>query len=237
MIKSILLSFTVLGILYSCGSDSNKENESHVNTNQSSIENDSSNTAYASKIKLLPIDTVFIKQNFKYKGNVKDCLKWKDQEGTHIVFTSETGVYHTDIDEEEGMYNQNAEVFCHHYIQQKNDFAKKWSIYDFSKDCPMDATARFGQFNLEVTDLNENGAPEIWTIYRIACRGDVSPSTLKLIMYEGDKKYKLQGNSRIELNENEKYGGEITKIVNFDKEKVFNEYAQQKWNKNSKDGY
>jgi len=237
MIKYILILFTVFGILFSCGTETNKENEPHVNTNKSSVENDSINTANTIKINLLPIDTVFINQKFKYKGKVKDCLKWKDQEGTHIVFTTETGVYHTNIDEQEGIFNQNAEVFCHHYVQQENDFAKKWTIYDFSKDCPMDATARFGQFNLEVTDLNENGVPEIWTIYRIVCRGDVSPSTLKLIMYEGDKKYKLQGNSEIELNENEKYGGEITKIVNFEKEEVFYEYAQQKWNKNSKDAY
>lgn len=195
------------------------------------------NKPNAKKNILEPIDSTFIKENFTFKGRLRDYLKWSDKEGVHIVFTSETGVYHTDFKEAEDTYNQNAEIFCFHYIQKENDYLKKWSIYDFSKDCPMDATAKFGNNNLEFTDLNQNGVPEIWTIYRIACRGDVSPSIMKLIMYEGDKKYKLQGYSEIHLNENEKYGGEITSVVNFKKQKELFVYAKLKWQKNKTDSY
>ena len=37
------------------------------------------------------------------------------------------------------------------------------------------------------------GQSEIWVPYLIRCAGDVSPSTMKIIMYEGQKKHALRG--------------------------------------------
>lgn len=101
----------------------------------------------------------------------------------------------------------------------------------------MDALAEFCKKSLEVTDLDQNGTPEIWIMYRIACRGDISPSELKLIMYEGNKKYKLQGSSSIELTGIEKYGGEINSILNFKEQQLFLDYAKKKWVKNVKETF
>lgn len=56
-------------------------------------------------------------------------------------------------------------------------------------------------------------------------------------MYEGDKKYKLQGTSLVKVSETEKYGGEIEVIVNFNEQQLFLDYAKKKWAKNVKENY
>lgn len=226
MYKTLLIPIILL--FSSCSSKSENSIPLKKSKSKAGLEKDTSINQAETKIKLLSIDTNYIKENFSFKGRLKEYLKWEDAEGTHVVFTNETGVYYTDLENEEG-YKQNAEVFCAHYLKTSTGFSKKWSIYDYYKNCPVDASAEFCDKSLEVTDLNNNGITEIWIAYRIACRGDVSPSDLKLLMYEGDKKYKMQGFSRIELNEEEKYGGEITFIKNFNNEKLFLDYAKKKW--------
>jgi hypothetical protein len=58
-------------------------------------------------------------------------------------------------------------------------------VNDFIKDCMVDIDAAFKKNSLKVTDLDKNGIAEIWVMYEMACKGDVSPSDLKIIMYEG----------------------------------------------------
>jgi hypothetical protein len=227
MYKTLLIPIILL--FSSCSSKSEKSIPLKNSKSKAGLEKDTSINQAETKIKLLSIDSNYIKENFSLKGRLKEYIKWEDAEGTHVVFTNETGVYRTETNNEEEGYKQNAEVFCAHYLKTTTGFSKKWSIYDYYKNCPVDASAEFCDKSLEVTDLNNNSIPEIWVAYRIACRGDVSPSDLKLQMYEGDKKYKMQGFSRIELKEEERYGGEITFFKNFNNEKVFLDYAKKKW--------
>ncbi|MFM7007221.1 MAG: M949_RS01915 family surface polysaccharide biosynthesis protein [Flavobacteriales bacterium] len=131
-------------------------------------------------------------------------------------------------------FKQNAEVFCFHYKIQNKQFRLEWKLYDKSLKCPMDALAFFIRNSIEITDLNKNGIFEIWTMYSVACKGDVSPNRLLLIMYEGDKKYKIEGTSLIDFIKNEKYGGEIEYLDQFNNEKVLLNHALKKWRKNIK---
>ena len=39
----------------------------------------------------------------------------------------------------------------------------------------------------------------MWLVYHTVCRGDVSPSTQKIIIYEGSRKYAVRGTSRLSL--------------------------------------
>lgn len=195
------------------------------------------NAESADSLRFLSVDSIFIHQNFKYKGKVHQQLKWTDKTGTHIVFTSETGLYYTYPEQDENQFHQNAEIWCYHYLQNGPSYALKWSVYDYSKDCPVDAMAAFCPRSLEVTDLDRNGTPEIWTAYQTDCRGDVGPRVMKVIMYEGPKKYKLEGNSLARLNDHETFGGEIKVVVNFNENRVFMEYARKKWARHLKDKF
>jgi hypothetical protein len=179
-------------------------------------------------------DATFIKSNFKFKGTIQEFVKWKDGEGTHIVFTTVTKVTERENTELEE-FTRYKDLFCYHYLQKDETFESTWTITDNVSDCPVDITLDFVKKSLHVTDLDKNGIGEVWTMYRSACRGDVSPTTLKLIMYQGDTKYKLEGNSLIVYPEGETDGGDIYSIKGFVKGDAFIDYAKTFWKKYMKD--
>jgi hypothetical protein len=59
--------------------------------------------------------------------------------------------------------------------------------------CPFDITCEFIKNAIKVTDLDNDGTAETTVQYKLACRSDVSPSNMKLIMHEGADKYALRG--------------------------------------------
>jgi hypothetical protein len=85
---------------------------------------------------------------------------------------------------------------------------------------------------LELTDLNKNGIPEIWIVYKTYYKGDVSPSTMKLIMYEGKQKYAMRGTSKVRITEIEFAGGEYKFDKAFESStSPIKKFAQQLWKK------
>ncbi|WP_294328898.1 M949_RS01915 family surface polysaccharide biosynthesis protein [uncultured Chryseobacterium sp.] len=181
------------------------------------------------------IDSSQVPKALKYKGNFKDGFQWKDKNGEYIVITSETGVYlnknfHHEND------GSDAEVFAQCYSLGNNQLV--WKVNDFIKDCMVDIDAAFKKNSLQVTDLDRNGIAEIWMMYEIACKGDVSPSDLKVIMYEGNQKFAMRGESKIRTGM-EGHGKPVFEggSYTFDKAfkegpKAFREYAEKLWNKN-----
>lgn len=75
-----------------------------------------------------------------------------------------------------------------------------WKVRDFVNDCivypELDLLAP-----VSVTDLNNNGLAEIWMPYKLSCRGDVSPSDMKIIMYEGKKKHAMRGSMTVPVTD------------------------------------
>jgi len=173
-----------------------------------------------------------IKTLLNFKEPIQESLEWKDSVGRHIVIMSQKDIYWTDSD-----YNthdlQNAEVNCYHYLQKNAEekFTQVWKIQDYVKDCEVDAIAKFKKNVLQKTDLNENGIAEVWVMYSTACKGDVSPSILKLIMYEGNQKYKMTGETRVDIG-SEYMGGNISSEGKFTERPIFLEFAKTLWKKN-----
>ncbi|OCA75061.1 M949_RS01915 family surface polysaccharide biosynthesis protein [Chryseobacterium arthrosphaerae] len=178
------------------------------------------------------IDSSQVPKGLKYKGDFKDGFRWKDKTGEYMVITSETGVY---INESFAHENDgsDAEVFAHCYSLENNQ--QIWKVNDFIKDCMVDIDAAFKKNSLSVTDLDKNGIAEVWVMYEMACKGDVSPSDLKVIMYEGKQKFAMRGETKIRSGMEDQgkpvfEGGTYT----FDKAfqqgpKVFREYAEKLW--------
>ena len=70
-------------------------------------------------------------------------------------------------------------------------------------------------------------------MYKTVCHGDVSPSNMKVIMYQGLQKYAMRGRNKVKISETETEGGEYT----FDKVFVdgpisFRNFAIKLWEKN-----
>jgi hypothetical protein len=189
-------------------------------------------------IKIKPIDTTMISKNIDYEGQIKSAYSWLDANGKHLLIATETGIYQNEKFTHDNEGN-DAELFAYHYLEAADSNFLQWRVYDFINDCPIDIEASFIKNTLNVTDLDKDGIAEIWLMYKTACRGDVSPSDMKIIMYEGKQKYAIRGQSKVvsEIDEkgNKKYiGGE------YKADKIFNtsppsflKFAKELWSKNN----
>lgn len=157
------------------------------------------------QLKVDPLTVTAVPANLRHAGKVKQALRYTDRTGTYYVLTTETGpVPATNPDD-----GKRADLYAYHYqLPATGTPTLSWQVHDFVPDCPLDLEAQFLPGSLTVTDLDQNGAAEVWVVYRTTCRGDVSPSTQKIIMREGLKKYAVRGNSRIQVGAKQYDGGD-----------------------------
>jgi hypothetical protein len=167
-----------------------------------------------------------------YKAKVKKALSWTDGLGKNLAIWTETGIYSNPKFKHENN-GADAALLAYHFIFDKKNAVETWRIYDYVADCPVDIEASFMPNACQVTDLNQDGVAEIWSMYKTVCHGDVSPCTMKIIMYQGAKKYSMRGENRVELSKNEFYGGSYQFDKAFvDGPKVFLDFAKKLWQKN-----
>ena len=163
--------------------------------------------AVRAQVKTTTLKPTAVPATLRHAGRVTQALRYTDRTGTYCVFTTETGE-RTSAKVEDG---RNADLYAYQYqVPTAGKPALSWQVHDFVSDCPVDLEARFLPGSLTVTDLDQNGTAEVWMVYRTTCRGDVSPSTQKLIMREGTRKYAMRGNSRIQVGAGQYEGGSYT---------------------------
>lgn len=182
-------------------------------------------------IPLQSVDTNKLSKEILHEGKIILAQQWTDAAGKHVLITSETGQYTNEkfVHEQDG---QDAELFAYHYCTKDEKTELVWKVYDYIKDCPLDMEARFVPNTVRVTDLDKDGICEIWMMYVTVCHGDVSPSDMKLIMYEGSQKFAMRGQNKIKYSPKDYMGG----TYKFDKAftegpALFRVNAQKLWAK------
>ena len=183
------------------------------------------------QIKLTKLDNTNFPKNIKYVGHIVNAVKWTDSLGLNYFVTTETGKISSKTKDEEDLFD--AFLYAYHYVINKDSCKLMWRIYDYNKGCGLDLDFYFIDKALSVTDLDKNGIAEIWVMYKNACHGDVSPVPIKIIMYEGNKKYALRGESKVKISATEFMGGNFTLDDNFKNGNiVFRQYAEKLWTQN-----
>lgn len=125
-----------------------------------------------------------------FKGSFYSAYKWVDKTGQNLLVlsTSSLSTDNKDIGETENTIELFARLIN---LKDPNKPAIVWDMYDAEKKCVFDITCEFVDHN--VTDLDNDSVKEIMIMYKLCCRSDVSPATMKLIMHEGKTKYALRG--------------------------------------------
>ncbi len=178
------------------------------------------------------LDANKIPEGIKFTGKIKTAVRWNDKLGENIVITTETGETINKKWAPSESY-RDAALYAYHYIVGQDSTYLTWKVYDFIKECPVDIEANFLKNTFQVTDLNNDQIAEVWLMYKTICHGDVSPSDMKIIMYQGQKKYAMRGQNKVQVSEKEFYGGDYKFDNAFtDGEKVFKEFAIKLWDKN-----
>lgn len=180
------------------------------------------------QVKFIKFDKNAIPKSIQYNGKIVEAIRWRDSTGDNIVLLTATKETKRD---NEG--NMNGALYAYHYITLGDSIWQTWRVYDFVSDCPVDMILNFIDRTFSITDLNQNGQAEVWMMYKVSCQGDVSPVTMKIIMYEGSKKAAVRGTTRVKISVDEYLGGEYTFDETFRKGPAeFREYAQKLWNQN-----
>lgn len=129
-----------------------------------------------------------IPSGIKVKGRITDTFHWSDSLGTNFLILAGTGLVQGQNEDE-----QSQQIFASHYVSTDTGYRLLWKLTDGVLDCPLDLEAGFLPGSTGITDLDKDGIAETTLVYRLSCRGDVSPSDMKLIMHEDTVKFALRG--------------------------------------------
>jgi hypothetical protein len=182
------------------------------------------------KLAVSHLNKVNLPTSISYNGNLVKAVKWKDKTGDNIVLLTVTNK--TETPNAYDKDTKDAALYAYHFIIKKDSIIKSWRVYDFVKSCFADIFLNFVENSFAITDLNKDGYAEVWMMYQNSCRSDVSPISMKIIMYENNKKFALRGETKVKTNKTDYIGGTFTLNQAFKQAPVsFRRYALQLWNK------
>jgi len=192
--------------------------------------------ASTGNIKILAFNPQALPPEISYQGKLVNGAHWLDNNGENLLLLCETGYYKSPVSpgSKENPYKEQgwaAEIYGYHYVKAKEKFTLLWKMFDSIKICPYDLTLAFLPNSLTITDLDGNGIAESAFLYKLGCRGDVSPVQLKLIMHEGKEKYAIRGKTMVPTADPQrKIGGQKAIDAGFQRApRAFLDYALQQW--------
>ena len=174
-----------------------KETETSEGGNkQSTSESEKTKTS----VEMLTFNKSDLPSDIKYTGSIVTGKRWTDKNGENILILTKTNIKEKKAKQPDfGDIVRECELYGYHYVSSGGAYSLLWKINDLVSDCVFDLTLDFIPGALSITDINDNGIAESTFLYKMACRSDVSPSELKLIMHENDTKYALRGTMFIKV--------------------------------------
>ncbi|MFN8355408.1 MAG: hypothetical protein U0Y10_13210 [Spirosomataceae bacterium] len=175
-----------------------------------------------------PISAQKLPAEIIVKGKVVQAQQFTDALGDNILVLTQVAEQNSS---KQNSDSREAYLYGYRFVKQEGKFTQLWMIQDWVKACEFDISCEFIKGSVAITDLNKNGMAETSFLYKTACRSDVSPATLKLIMHEGATKYAIRGTTLYTG-----IGGEKTIDASFNKaDKSLLDFAIKQWNKFKKE--
>jgi hypothetical protein len=156
---------------------------------------------------------------------------WKDKRGDNNVILSQTKPFEK-VEGSPMRYVEIRAVNLKSLATEKREII--WEYKDSQEKCHEvnNLIARFIRGSFTVTDLNNNGVCEVWFMYKMSCRTDISPARLKLVMHEGEKESVITGHTRVGRKDAQYLGGDHELDANFNAaEQRFADYGLELWEK------
>jgi hypothetical protein len=241
--KNFILICISVALFFSCGicrkytSDDKSSKKEETKTEKSeSVKEESKATTEEKKtttkteVSMLQFDKSDLPSEIKYTGNIVTGKRWTDKNGENILILTKTKMKEKKAKQPDfGDNVRECEIYGYHYVSTGGLYSLLWKINDLINDCVFDLTLDFIPGSLSITDLNDNGIAESTFLYKMACRSDVSPSELKLMMHENDTKYALRGSMLVKI-EGYTGGGDYKVDKSFDSApEGFLDYAKSQW--------
>lgn len=189
------------------------------------------------KIEMMSLSTTEIPKNLAHQGKIQFAKTLTDTLGKHTILYCLTGKMQSKKSET-GEPENDTFLYIYDYLETENGYKLNWKIQDEVRNCMFDLEMGFVDNAITATDLDHNNLAEIWNMYHLTCTSDVSPEDLKIIMYEGQKKYAVRGYEFVQYPSDEgttTAGGTYKMDEAFAKApKEFRDFAKDLWQKNKK---
>lgn len=196
-----LFFFCLLVLLTACNSsEETKKEEAVINNSPEKIANEQVTAIVPVELRVDQIPA-----SLKFRGKINEAWQWMDKLGDNILITSYVEAFGDHQKNEFGVEGQTAELHAFHFVKKDTGYALLWKVSDAMKSCPFDLTVAFMKGAATITDLDSNGIAETTIQYKLACRSDVSPAYMKLIMHEDTMKYSLRGPMWIKSGEENRF--------------------------------
>jgi hypothetical protein len=151
------------------------------------------------------ISTAEIPVQLKVKGTTQEAWKWTDARGENYFICSVVAPYDDPQKNEYGEEGQTAELYAYQFVKSDTGYRQLWILQETEKACPFDITCAFAKDAVTVTDLDADHLAEVTVLYKMACRSDVSPAVLKLLIHEGETLHALKGLTWVQAGPDEKF--------------------------------
>ena len=209
--------------LAACQGGDKKAPDKESQTDSSNQQKQSGDTAGSQNhFKLMGFDKVNTPLKDSLKGTIIDGANWVDAEGEGTVV-----LVQTDNKMVNDMQSQRIYAYC--FKKETGAWKPKWQVKDGIADCEVDATCMIFPGSLSVSDVDSNDVAEVSFLYRLSCKGDVSPDEKKMIMYEGLTKYAIRGYTIIQIGDGRE-GGQKNIDPSFNKApKALLDHANKRW--------
>jgi hypothetical protein len=222
--KNYLLLFSI-SFLFACNNSQQKPGNTVTEDSSSATPQQDEPIMATTGFKVLAFDKN--DQTFKdsIKGKLLDGLSWQDAAGENRVLFTTVAVEMN----KSGLQSGAVHAYC--FIKDAAGWKKKWEVNDKVDACEVDATCEFLPNSFTITDNDNNNAGEVTFLYKLSCKGDVSPDEKKLIMYEGANKYAIRGTTTLQFaggkeGGNKKIDAAFTKAA-----KPLLDFANSQWDK------
>ncbi len=133
------------------------------------------------------------------QGKVVRTASYADRSGRHTVVLTHSGYRQARPDPRDpGTVAVSADLRAYDFTRRGGELV--WRMHDYVHGCVTSATAEFSADSPVITDLDRDGITEVWLIYYTGCHGDVSPDTMKILMYEGGRKHAMRGKTFVHVD-------------------------------------
>ncbi len=129
----------------------------------------------------------------KASGTVIRTISWTDTNGDNVAVFSSTTTSKT----KKEVTLTTKSLFVDVFSGKDGKLKKVRNVREVVSACDTDLTNDFFDTSVGVTDLDQNGVGELTFGYRSACRSDMSPADMKVLVLEGSKKYILRGKTSL----------------------------------------
>ena len=188
--------------------------------------------------KAFEIDTLIYDEIPKYldfRGTLLTSLTWTDSKGENLLILTKSGAFdwkdYSETDKTEYDLQDKSELYAYLFLKPKgtDTYKKQWRIYDYIDCFGVDMYVGFKPEATTITDIDKDGIAEVTIPYALYCRGGMDPGIMKIIMYEGNSKFALRGETAICRNGETLYGGEFKADKTTQNNEVFLNFLIQRW--------